>query len=663
LLQAAAAMAYTESAGNKARPERATAAGEVEKKAATSGRQLQGKLSREGLSIEFFTRPLGGERADGKALAEGQVVEVAFRVTDASSGKPVKGLYPAAWMDVAKAWNSDKGGAMDCKARVGIYLQGTVGLRPLVDLNSYFVMVLNQDATVSVVDPLVGITGITQLFAQIILKRPGADWAKTGDDKRVFISMPRADEVAVVDAEAFKVLHHIEAGEHPARVALQPDEKYLWVGNDSRNADRSGVTIIDIEKRSPVAHIPTGQGHHEIAFSADSRYAFVSNRKDGTVAVIDIGRLRKIKTIKTGPMVISITYSALSDSLYVADAETGGIAVIDGRRHEITARIPIKPGLGPMGVTEDGRWAMAVNSREDAVYVMDASTNRLAHTIPVGKEPYQLGFSRSFAYVRGLGTERVHMINLEELAKGKSPPVVSFPAGSKAPKLAKGFNIADGIKAAPGEAAVLIVSPAENTVYYYMEGMNAPMGNLRNYGHKPRAVEVIDRALRETEPGVYTATVRIPSAGTYDVPMLLDTPRILHCFNVVAKPSPHVRRKGKPVRVKVLSKTAIAASGETFRFRFNLIDTETQKPRSGLKDVRVAFFKSPSSQRIAAAVREVSSGIYEAELPIRAAGAYYVYVAVPSLKLGYGKLPFVTLRATAKQGSDKSMAPAARPRG
>ena len=37
----------------------------------------------------------------------------------------------------------------------------------------------------------------------------------------------------------------MEAGEEPIRAALQNDERYLWVGNNARTVEESGVTVID----------------------------------------------------------------------------------------------------------------------------------------------------------------------------------------------------------------------------------------------------------------------------------------------------------------------------------------------------------------------------------------------------------------------------------
>ena len=149
---------------------------------------------------------------------------------------------------------------------------------------------------------------------------------------------------------------------------------------------------------------------------------------------------------------------------------------------------------------------------------------------------------------------------------------INIAIGDKAPEEAPELNLGDMIIEAPGEAAVLVVSPADATVYYYMEGMNAPTGNFRNYGHRPRAVAIADRTLREEEPGVYSAKVKIPAAGTYDVAFLLDTPRMLHCFNVVAKADPELERLRMAYAVEYLlesrfpeSRGGLAIVGSPFR--------------------------------------------------------------------------------------------------
>ena len=116
-----------------------------------------------------------------------------------------------------------------------------------------------------------------------------------------------------------------------------------------------------------------------------------------------------------------------------ADGKDGSVTVIDTDSLEIRARIQAKPGLGPMRFSEDGRWGLVVNPAENEVAVIDASTDTLAHTISAGKQPYQVTFTRSFGYVRSLGTQDVALIPVSELDGDETPPVTYIPAGQNPP--------------------------------------------------------------------------------------------------------------------------------------------------------------------------------------------------------------------------------------
>jgi YVTN family beta-propeller protein len=612
---------------------------------------VRDEVVQKDLKVEFSVIAEGSEE-----IREGDYATVSFKVTDATTGAPISGINPSSWIDLQGGLAAGKGGgATGCKEKISVYLRGIMGMRPMLDLNSYFILVLNKDASISVIDPLVGITGKTSLYAMILLSRPGADWAKSQDQKRIYVTMPRANQVAVVDTDAFKVTANIDAGDNPVRAAMQPDERYLWVGNNAREATKSGVTIIDTRVQKVAAQIATGKGHHEIAFSADSRFAYVSNRDDGTVSVIDIQKLQKVKDLKTGPLPISLAFSPLSQALYVADAKEGGIAVVGGQGQEVIARIKAKPGLGPQRVTPDGRWLLTINNSEDGVHVVDTSTNQLVRTIPVGSQPYQLTMTREFVYVRSMGTERVTMISLPDIQKGKEDPLTGgFAAGSKPPKAAGELSIASAIVPTAEEHCVLVVNPNDGNLDYYMEGMNTPMGTFRNYGHIPAAVEVADRSLKEVEPGVYAARVRIPAAGAYDVSFFLSSPSIAHCFQMTAKADPSIQQQLARLEVEYLIKDRRVKVGEILPLQFRLLDPKSGGPINGLKDLRVMYYLAPGRLRQEVPVREVEEGVYEASLSIPESGAYYVYVSSPSMKVNYPDLNYLTLQGVTDRNRGRS---------
>jgi YVTN family beta-propeller protein len=338
---------------------------------------------------------------------------------------------------------------------------------------------------------------------------------------------------------------------------------------------------------------------------------------------------------------------------YVADGKEGTVTVLAAPDFTPVKRIALKPGVGPLRFTPDGRHAMVVNTHEDLVHVIDVSSNERVHDIPVKGQPYQLAFTRAFAYVRSLASERVTMINLLSLGRGSQPIVQSFAAGAVPPKAAGELPLADSIAPANVEAAVLVVNPADNTTYYYMEGMNAPASNYQSYGASARAVTVIDRSLKETEPGVYTSKLRIPVAGRYDVAVMVDAPRIVHCFSLEAKDNPSLAAEKHRIVAEFLVASREVALGAPVPVRVRLQD-EKGKLQTGLKDVRMLSFLVPGQRREEGIAREVEPGVYEAIVDIVEPGAYSVHVASRKLNREYRDLASVTLR-TARPDLDAEL--------
>jgi hypothetical protein len=190
------------------------------------------------------------------------------------------------------------------------------------------------------------------------------------------------------------------------------------------------------------------------------------------------------------------------------------------------------------------------------------------------------------------------------------------------------------------------VNPADNTTYFYMEGMNAPAGNYKVFGASARAVTVVDRSLREQEPGVFTSTVKIPASGRYDVAFMLETPELLHCFSADARPDPSLHTKDGKLALEFLQNDRFAPEGTEFSLRFKLSEPGTGRPVAGLKDVSVMYFRTPGADRREVVAEDEGDGVYRALLPLDRAGGYYAYIGVRSEHVDYSELPFYSLAAT-----------------
>jgi YVTN family beta-propeller protein len=608
------------------------------------------RIVREGVSIEFSIAAASSEQGKAVELMEGVDASVRFKITDAATGAALTGLRPAAWMNGRTADHPAEIKA--CRELVGSFLQGSLRNRPDADLNAYYVLALNKEPNISVIDPLMGF-GSSKLITLIRLESPGADWVLPGGGKRLFVTMPLANRVAVIDTATWKVTASIDVEGEPSRLAVQPDEKYLWVASD---ADRQGgVTVIDVASLQRVASIATGAGHHELALTSDDRYAFVTNNQDGAISIIDIRQLKKVKDLKTGRRPSDIAFSPLSRAIYVTDELDGTITAINSENHQIIARLETRPGVKTVRFDPSGRYGFATNQIADAVYIFDAATNRLLQTVTIDNGPDQISFTKTFAYIRCAGAEEVKMIRLSAVAKGEPADISKFSGGQSPLGRRSGAALADTIVPAPEENSVLVANPADQAIYYYTEGMAAPMGTFNNYRREPKAALIVDRSLREREPGVYSTTVNLPISGKYDVGFLLDSPRVVHCFSAEAKLNPELEKK-RPramLRVEPLLKDKQMKVGETLRLRFKLTDPATNEPKPGLKDVRVLTFLSPGIWQKRQWAQSVGDGVYESEIVAPQAGVYFVFFECPSLKVAYDQLPHLILQALDAASADK----------
>jgi YVTN family beta-propeller protein len=605
------------------------------------------KVVREGIAVDLSFQPVDGKAG---AVTEGDYVRVSLSVTDAATGTPMSGRYPGAWMDRLTATGGStavEGGAaapVDCKKKVESFIGGSLLSRPEVDLNVYYVLALNEDATISVVDPLFGY-GSSKLLTMVFLKSPGEDWALSGDAGRLFVSMPDSDRVAVVETGEWKVEKEIETGPKPRRVVLQPDGQYLWVTTDS------GVTVIDARRLAKVADIPTGKGgHDDLAVSDDNRFAFVTNEGEGTVSVIDVAKLAELRRVATGAGPLSIAWSTQAQAAYVAAGGAGTVVAVNGTAAEPLARVEIGAGLGRIRFAPGGRLAFVVQPGKNEVHLLDVASNRVVQTADVEAEPDQVTFSDELAYVRHRGSEIVLMIPLKTVGEaGKPVPVVDFPGGQNPPGRMPRATPADGIVQAPGAAAVLVANPDDKAIYYYKEGMAAPMGHFQNYGKKPRAALVVDRSLREVRPGVYETIAKVSRAGSYEVALFLDSPKVVHCFPVKVAENPTLAAARKPrLGIELLTDKTTIGVGDDVAVRFKLTEPESGAPKKGLKDVRVLTFLSPGIWQQRQWAEEISEGLYQISFTPPEAGVYFVFLEVASAGMPFQKSPFIVLTAEAK---------------
>jgi YVTN family beta-propeller protein len=596
------------------------------------------RFEREGIAVDFSLVAAPVEAGRPAALVAGADAIATFRVTDARTGQPVVGLHPNAWFSSRLA-NAAATTETQCKDKIRTFMGGLLSARADIDLNSYLLVSLNHDRTLTFTNPQISFSK-TKLESIIPLPANGADFVLNRSKDRLFVTLPEKSAVLVIDTITRKIIDtvNIEGGHKPMRIALEPDGSHVWVGLD----DAPLVAVIDTTTGKLTRTVGVGAGLHNIAFTGDSRFAYVTNSAADNVTAIDTKTLAKVADIAVGKTPVPAAFSAASGLIYVASLNGGSISAIDPAKQNVAATIPLTRGIVALGFEPRGRFALAVNQLDSTVTVIDSATNKIVGSTSVVKSPDQITFTGRYAYVRGTASEKFSLVELDKLGKEKVT-AVDVQAGQRAPStMPEELGVASMIVPTPEGNSVMIAHAPDQMIYFYVEGMMAPMGTLSNYKRKPRGILLLDRSLTETAPGTYTTPVKLSRAGSYDVPVLINENKIAHCFQADVGKSPNAPATEEKSSIVV----AATFAGQEFKsgagvpLKLKLTDSITGQPIAGLNDVQVLVFEPPGVWQQRQWAKEVGAGEYEITQVFPHAGVFNVMVRVGSRGVTFADIPF-----------------------
>ncbi|HYO58126.1 hypothetical protein [Archangium sp.] len=566
-----------------------------------------------------------------------------FALTEPRTGQPLRGVRPLGWMSLRPEGQPAPDEAA-CKERIQTYLGGLLSARPDVNLNSYLFLTLNHDHTISVIDPQISLSR-TKLQNLVSLGGAPADWALAPDMKALYVSIPVHGTVSVVDMRRFVVARNVRVGGDPGRLAISPDGRSVWVSNEADGT----VSVIDTASHQVLDTLEVGGGRHEFAFGEGGRTAWISSSEGEELVAVDVASREVLGRVRVGQGVGSIAYSEVARALYAVQERTGEAWVVDATRHEVSRRIPLAPAPGELRFEPSGRWAFVVYPRGNRVDVLDAASSQVAHSLTGFSAPDRVLFTEAFAYVRNTGDARVSLVELASLEKTGKPSVAQVTMGQKRPSLARDLGRSAPIAVLPEGNSVLVAGTPDRALFLYSEGMMAPRGTHLNYGREPKAVLVLDRSLREVEPGVFTSEAVVRENGTYDVFVLLDNPRTSACleWKVAGVPQDASAFRKLPFDLKPgFEPSRPLTAGTPARLRFQLAPAahmEDQRPLSP-EELQVLVFRPPSGHwQQRPTPRLVEQGLFEIEFTPPEPGQYQLLVGVEGRGAELGELPHFTL--------------------
>jgi len=216
--------------------------------------------------------------------------------------------------------------------------------------------------------------------------------AVSPDGSKVYVANNNDNTIYVINTTTNAVTSIISVGVaphgYPQGLSVNPDGSKLYIANEQSNQ----VAVVNTATNAIVSTIDVGIHPEGIAVSPDGTTIYVANNGDNTVSVINTGTNAVVSIIPVGNIPNEIAVSPDGNKVYVTSQTS--IAVINAKTNLVTTTIQA-PGGDLLGITinPDGNWVYVVNSGLNNVLVIDASTNSIASTIPVGYNPQGLSLT------------------------------------------------------------------------------------------------------------------------------------------------------------------------------------------------------------------------------------------------------------------------------
>jgi len=138
----------------------------------------------------------------------------------------------------------------------------------------------------------------------------------------------------------------------------------------------------------------------------------------------------------------------------------------------------------------------------------------------------------------------------------------------------------------------------------------------------------------------------------YDVAFFLDSPRVVHCFNLAVRSNPALKKAiVRRTTVQSLMSELVIPVNQPVELKFRLTDLETGKAHENLSDVRVVAFLAPGVWQQRETAKALGDGIYTLTTTPPEAGVYYIFVESPSLGLRLNEQRPVILQAISAEDS------------
>lgn len=419
---------------------------------------------------------------------------------------PYSGLYPVGWGSLKEKDFSLT--EESCKKEIQKNLSGIVSQKPEIELNEMNFFIVGDDS-VGVIDP------------QISLKRTKLKKIIKFDNK---ITQTRvvSNQLYVLSGESlFRVdenLSNIKVfSVNKKAESFGSIKADFWVKSNGKYSIYSPEGKVKFE-------IKTGKnsllfGETEVLKISDDRISTVdlSGKESGSI---------KISGIKGGSYLSSLDGFFLFSDREIFVKSRNGLTKLEG----------VNKAQGNVKSLEDKEnniLYLAIKDKKDSssVVAIDTSVLKVIGSVNGFESINELSKSDDYIYIKEARTNTFVLLNrLKKNSKYNfdfSP--LRIQAGVIDSDPSEDSHVFSPVS---GETSMFILNDKDKKIYYYKEGMMAPVGSSPSYGLELKAGYVIKNYLKEKKVGVYETSVDVPKTGKYLISLLMKDQSSFYCKTV-----------------------------------------------------------------------------------------------------------------------------------
>jgi YVTN family beta-propeller protein len=151
------------------------------------------------------------------------------------------------------------------------------------------------------------------------------------------------------------------------------------------------VLVLDLDSNTPVGSVGPFQGIHGVALAPEFGRGYVSDGKAGAIGCFDLKTLKLIQSIPGRDDADAIVYDPASKQVFAFNGDDRSATVIDAASNSVVATIPL--GGTPESAAVDGKGALFVNLVDkDELLSLDTRERKIVRRSPLapGQRPAAL---------------------------------------------------------------------------------------------------------------------------------------------------------------------------------------------------------------------------------------------------------------------------------